>query len=107
MAEPPPPEPTLPPEQRPNVVVVDTELTPSQLRNREKVTGVEVLGARRRAEGAAGDALQFPEPIVPRIPVPKGLAAQAVLADLTGDHRPDVVLWNEDELFVLTTQGAR
>jgi GTP-binding protein HflX len=42
-AEPPPPEPTLPPEQRPNVVVVDTELTPSQLRNLEKVTGVEVL----------------------------------------------------------------
>lgn len=71
------------------------------------LTGVEVLGARRRAESAAGDALQFPEPIVPRIPVQKGLAAQAVLADLTGDRRPDVVLWNEDELFVLTTQGAR
>lgn len=71
------------------------------------LTGVEVLGARRRAEGAVGDPLQFPAPVVPRIPVPKGLSAGALLADLTGDGRADVVLWNDDEVFVLTTKGGR
>jgi hypothetical protein len=39
--------------------------------------------------------------------VPKGLSAGAVVADLTGDKRADVVLWNDEELFVLAPKGAR
>lgn len=71
------------------------------------LTGVEVLGSTRRAEGAVGDPLQFPAPLVPRTPVPKGLAPGALLTDLTGDGRREVVLWNDDELFVLGTKGGR
>jgi hypothetical protein len=71
------------------------------------LTGVEALAARRRAAGSAGDPLQFGETLIPRIPVPKGLSAGAVAADLTGDKRTDVVLWNDEELFVLAPRGAR
>jgi GTP-binding protein HflX len=38
-----PPPPVLLPEERPELVVVDVEMTPSQLSNMEKLTGVEVL----------------------------------------------------------------
>ncbi|WP_141732161.1 GTPase HflX [Oligoflexus tunisiensis] len=37
------PEPMHPPETRANVVIFDTEITPTQLRNLEDATGVEVL----------------------------------------------------------------
>jgi hypothetical protein len=71
------------------------------------LTGVEVLGARRRAAGAVGDPVQFTESLVPRIPVEKGLSAGALHADLTGDGRIDVVLWNDEEVFVLAPKAAR
>jgi hypothetical protein len=71
------------------------------------LSGVEVLGARRKPAGGVGDPVQFPESLVARIPVPKGLAAGAVHADLTGDGRTDVVLWSEEELYVLAPRGAR
>lgn len=69
------------------------------------LTGVEVLAARPRASGGTGDPVQFAESLVPRIAVPKGLAAGSLLTDLTGDGRPDVVLWNEEELFVIAPRG--
>jgi hypothetical protein len=71
------------------------------------LTGVEVLGARRKDASGTGDPVQFPESLVTRIPVPKGLTAGAMHADLTGDSRADVVLWNDEELFVLTPKAAR
>jgi hypothetical protein len=71
------------------------------------LTGVEVLAARRKAAGSAGEPVQFPEALVPRLAVPKGLSAGAVIADLTGDKRADIVLWNDDELFVLAPKGGR
>lgn len=71
------------------------------------LTGVEVLAARRKAAGSAGEPVQFTEALVAKVAVQKGLAAGAVIADLTGDKRADVVLWNDDELFVLAPKGGR
>ena len=55
----------LDPLQRPNIVIVDAEMTPSQMRNLEKATGVEVLdgddqGRRTgdRGEWTAGEGAQ-------------------------------------------------
>jgi hypothetical protein len=71
------------------------------------LTGVELLGARRRAAGAAGDLLTLSEPLIPRLAVEKGLSPQAVVADLNADGRSDAALWNDDELFLLVSKGAR
>lgn len=71
------------------------------------LSGVELLGSRRRAAGAAGDLVAFTEPLLPRLAVEKGLAPQAVVADLNADGRADAALWNDHELFLLVSKGAR
>lgn len=71
------------------------------------LSGVEVLGAARRAPGGSGDALVFATPLLSRVAVPKPLVPGALLADLTGDGRAEAVLWTEEDLYVLSPRGAR
>jgi hypothetical protein len=79
----------------------------SDLLDLGNLTGVELFGARRRAAGAAGDLVSFAEPLLPRLAVEKGLQPAAVVADLNADGRADAALWNDHELFLLVSKGAR
>jgi hypothetical protein len=71
------------------------------------LTGVEIVGSSERPAGAAGDAFRLERPLLPRLAVPKPLAAAALVADLTGDERDEAVLWNDGEVYVLAPRGPR
>ena len=68
--------------------------------------GVEVLGAVPKSGDGPGDPVSFAKPLVRRTRVPKPLQPQAVVEDLDGDGRPDVVVWNEARLYVLASGGG-
>ncbi len=59
--------------------------------------------------GAAGGDDAFGAKILPRVAIEgdKDLASETVLVDLTGDGRPDAVMWTESTLLVLAGKGAK
>jgi len=63
--------------------------------------GVEIL----RGAGQ-GKTATFDEPLLPKVPVPDGLAAAAQVADLNGDHRADAVLWSAKHLYLVVSKGG-
>lgn len=70
------------------------------------LTGVEILRAVPKAGSGPGDPLGFGEALMPRVPVKDGLVADGVVADLTGDGAPDVVLRGASALYVIVTRRA-
>jgi hypothetical protein len=71
------------------------------------LSGVEILGAQRRAGGAHGDPVAFERPLRSRVGARGTLSANARIADVDGDARPDAVLWNEQALYLVTSGPAR
>jgi hypothetical protein len=69
--------------------------------------GLEVLGAVRKRGTGPGDPVSFTGEWMKRVAVPKPLEPQAVIGDLTGDGRPEIVAWNEDTLFLVVPSGSR
>jgi hypothetical protein len=67
--------------------------------------GFEVLGASKAAS-RGGAPVSFAKPLVERVAVERGLTAGALVLDLDGDRRSDVVLWNDERLLVVLPRGG-
>ena len=68
--------------------------------------GVEILRGSSTRQGG-GTVFTWTPGLLPRIPVPDGLAADARLGDLDADGRTDAVLWGTDVVYLVVPKGAK
>lgn len=71
------------------------------------LTGVEILRAVPKRGAGPGDPLGFGEALMPKVAVKDGLAADGLVADLTGDGVRDVVVRGTAAIYIVVPRRSR